>query len=223
MLYGGFTLSCHSTFYTFFPLESSLLSPTFHPLALLCYGTHLSQPVQDEGILFHLRRQGETSFLAVWLTRQHGVVRTLARGAAKPGNPLKGHLDLFHECEISWDRSRRGHLHHLKEARLRETHAGLRQSYSRLLAATYFSQTIEHLAEPDADLGSLHSLLQSALTWLDKKDPHDLLVERFERAVLKTLGTNQANRTARSLLDDLSHRRPKSHAVLMKIVSTFSG
>ncbi|NCZ52312.1 MAG: hypothetical protein EBY81_00155 [Verrucomicrobia bacterium] len=38
----------------------------------------MSQPVQDEGILFHLRRQGETSFLAVWLTRQHGVVRTLA-------------------------------------------------------------------------------------------------------------------------------------------------
>jgi len=183
----------------------------------------VSQPVQDEGILFHLRRQGETSFLAVWLTRQHGVVRTLARGAAKPGNPLKGHLDLFHECEISWDRSRRGHLHHLKEARLRETHAGLRQSYSRLLAATYFSQTIEHLAEPDADLGSLHTLLQSALTWLDKKDPHALLVERFERAVLKTLGTNQANRTARSLLDDLSHRRPKSHAALMKIVSAFSG
>jgi hypothetical protein len=47
-------------------------------------------------------------------------------------------------------------------------------------------------------------------------------VERFERAVLKTLGTNQANRTARSLLDDLSHRRPKSHVALMKIVSAFS-
>lgn len=176
----------------------------------------MSQTLQDEGILFHLRRQGETSLLAVWLTRNHGVIRTLARGAAKPGSPLKGHLDLFHECEIAWDLSRRTSLHHLKEARLRENHAGLRQSYPRLLAATYFSQIIENAAEPDADLGSLHNLLQSALQWLGKKDPHLRLVERFERAVLKTLGLDDSRRPARSLLDDLSHRRPKSHAALMR-------
>ncbi|MCX6935392.1 MAG: recombination protein O N-terminal domain-containing protein [Verrucomicrobia bacterium] len=178
----------------------------------------MSSPLQDEGILFHLRRQGETSLLAVWLTRRHGVVRTHARGAAKPGSPLKGHLDLFHECEISWDVSRRTTLHHLREARVKETHAGLRQSYSRLLAATYFAQTIEHVAEPDEDLGSLHSLLRAALGWLGKKDPHGRLVERFERAVLKTLGTDDPSRSARSLLDDLSNRRPKSHAALMKVL-----
>ena len=178
----------------------------------------MSQPLQDEGVLFHLRRQGETSLLAVWLTRQHGIVRTLARGAAKPGNPLKGQLDLFHECEISWEPSRRTTLHHLKEARVRETHAGLRQSYSRLLAATYFAQTIEQSAEPDSDLGPLYSLLRLALNWLEEKDPHKRLVERFERAVLKQLGADDLRRSARSLLDDLSHRRPKTHAALMKLL-----
>jgi len=40
----------------------------------------LSQTLQDEGILFHLRRQGETSLLAVWLTRHHGVLRTSPAG-----------------------------------------------------------------------------------------------------------------------------------------------
>lgn len=209
-----------STFYTFLtpesPPPSSLLSLPPPPSGSLL---PLSQTLQDEGILFHLRRQGETSLLAVWLTRHHGVLRTLARGAAKPGNPLRGHLDLFHECEITWDLSRRTSLHHLKEARLRENHSGLRQSYPRLLAATYFSQIIENVAEPDADLGSLHNLLQSALQWLGKKEPHLRLVERFERAVLKTLGMDDSRRTARSLLDDLSHRRPKSHAALMRQLS----
>jgi len=156
--------------------------------------------------------------LAVWLTRRHGVVRTLARGAAKPGNPLKGHLDLFHECEITWEASRRTTLHHLKEARVTETHAGLRQSYARLLAATYFAQTIEQSAEPDSDLGSLHTLLRLALAWLEKKDPHRKLVERFERAVLKHLGADDPRRSARSLLDDLSNRRPKTHAALLKLL-----
>jgi DNA repair protein RecO len=178
----------------------------------------LSQTLQDEGVLFHLRRQGETSILAVWLTRRHGVVRTLARGAAKPGSPLQGHLDLFHECEITWDLSRRTTLHHLKEARVKETHVGLRQSYSRLLAATYFAQTIEQSAEPDSDLGTLHSLLRLALKWLENKDPHRRLVERFERAVLKQLGADDPRRSARSLLDDLSHRRPKTHAALLKLL-----
>ena len=156
--------------------------------------------------------------MAVWLTRRHGVVRTLARGAAKPGNPLKGHLDLFHECEITWEASRRTTLHHLKEARVTETHAGLRQSYARLLAATYFAQTIEQSAEPDSDLGSLHTLLRLALAWLEKKDPHRKLVERFERAVLKHLGADDPRRSARSLLDDLSNRRPKTHAALLKLL-----
>lgn len=178
----------------------------------------MSQTLQDEGVLFHLRRQGETSLLAVWLTRRHGVVRTLARGAAKPGSPLQGHLDLFHECEITWDLSRRTTLHHLKEARVKETHVGLRQSYSRLLAATYFAQTIEQSAEPDSDLGTLHSLLRLALKWLENKDPHRRLVERFERAVLKQLGADDPRRSARSLLDDLSHRRPKTHAALLKLL-----
>ena len=178
----------------------------------------MSQTLQDEGVLFHLRRQGETSILAVWLTRRHGVVRTLARGAAKPGSPLQGHLDLFHECEITWDPSRRTTLHHLKEARVKETHVGLRQSYSRLLAATYFAQTIEQSAEPDSDLGTLHSLLRLALKWLENKDPHRRLVERFERAVLKQLGADDPRRSARSLLDDLSHRRPKTHAALLKLL-----
>ena len=166
-----------------------------------------------------MRRQGETSLLAVWLTRHHGILRTLARGAAKPGSPLKGRLDLFHECEISWDLSRRTTLHHLKAARLREPPSGLRQSYPRLLAATYFSQQIESIAEPDTHLESLHHLLQTALQWLSKKDPHSHLVERFERALLKTLGLDDPRRSARSLLDDLSHRRPKSHAALMHIIS----
>jgi len=178
----------------------------------------LSQPLHDEGVLFHLKRQGETSLLAVWLTRRHGVVRTLARGAAKPGSPLKGHLDLFHECEITWEPSRRTTLHHLKEARVQETHSGLRQSYSRLLAATYFAQTIEQSSEADSDLGPLHSLLRLALDWLENKDPHRKLVERFERAVLKELGADDSRRSARSLLDDLSHRRPKTHAALMKLL-----
>lgn len=178
----------------------------------------MSQPLQDEGILFHLRRQGETSLLAVWLTRRHGVVRTLAKGAAKPGSPMRGHLDLFHECEIDWAPSRRTTLHHLREVHALRTRPGLRKSYGRILAATYFAQTIEQSAEPDADLGSLHGLLRLALDWLETKEPHRTLVERFERAVLKQLGADDPRRSARSLLDDLSHRRPTSHAALLKIL-----
>lgn len=178
----------------------------------------MSQPLQDEGILFHLRRQGETSLLAVWLTRHHGVVRTLAKGAAKPGSPMRGHLDLFHECEIGWEPSRRTTLHHLREARVIRPRSGLRQSYERILAATYFAQTIEQSAEPDSNLESLHGLLRLALDWLEKKEPHRKLVERFERAVLKQLGADDPRRSARALLDDLSHRRPKSHAALLKLL-----
>ena len=179
----------------------------------------MSQPLQDEGILFHLRRQGETSLLAVWLTRNHGVVRTLAKGAAKPGSPMRGHLDLFHECEIGWEPSRRTSLHHLREARVTHPRSGLRQSYARILAATYFAQTIEQSSEPDANLENLHRLLRLALDWLESKEPHQKLVERFERAVLKQLGADDPRRSARSLLDDLSHRRPKTHAALMKLLS----
>ena len=156
--------------------------------------------------------------MAVWLTRGHGIVRTLAKGAAKPGSPMRGHLDLFHECEIGWEPSRRTSLHHLREARMIRPRSGLHQSYERMLAATYFAQTIEQSSEPDANLGPLHGLLRLALDWLETKEPHRKLVERFERAVLKQLGADDPRRSARSLLDDLSHRRPKSHAALLKLL-----
>lgn len=49
----------------------------------------------------------ESSIVATVLTREHGVVQFLARGAHRPKSRFYGVLDFFHELELDWTPSRR--------------------------------------------------------------------------------------------------------------------
>jgi DNA repair protein RecO (recombination protein O) len=67
------------------------------------------------GILIRRTLLSNTSLIVHWLTREHGIVRTAAKGARRPGSPFTGKLDLFYSADFSFVRSRRSDLHTLRE------------------------------------------------------------------------------------------------------------
>src|SRR6187455_1028428 len=82
---------------------------------------------KSSGILIRKTLLTDTSLIVHWCTREHGIIRTAAKGARRPGSPFAGKLDLFYSADLSWARSRRGDLHTLREAEVTNYRQGIQK------------------------------------------------------------------------------------------------
>ena len=147
----------------------------------------------------------ETSLIVHWWAAEAGLIKTVAKGALRPKSAFNGRLDLFVTSDIRWVRSRTGDLHTLTEAALLQPRLGLRQSYQRLLAATYLVKLVEMLVEREAPVDGLDDLLTKALDYLTTRDPMRALVERFELRLAQLLGVGGAAGHPAAALQSLVH------------------
>ena len=141
-----------------------------------------------EAILLRRARFGESSYVLVWLSPEHGKIRTAARGTARRDSKLRGRLDLFYQAEVQFAAGRKSDLHALRELKLIETWEGLRGNYARLLAASYFAELCDLLSEPGHAAPDLFDLLRRALGHLCTNDPTRRSVEFFESETCRVLG-----------------------------------
>ncbi|MBL9134167.1 MAG: DNA repair protein RecO C-terminal domain-containing protein, partial [Verrucomicrobiaceae bacterium] len=114
-------------------------------------------------------------------------------------------------------------LHTLAEARWTQPRLGLRTSYGRVLAATYFVKLITLVVEPSTPLPEIHELLRKALDYLAEKDPGLPLIARFEQRVAEALGIvpEGGDSLAAEAIADVFHRRlPVQRMQLMDWVRT---
>ena len=141
-----------------------------------------------EAILLRRARFGESSYVLVWLSPDHGKIRTAARGTARRDSKFRGRLDLFYHAEVQFAAGRKSDLHALCELRLLETWEGLRGNYARLLAASYFAELSDLLSEPAHAAPGLFDLLRRAFVHLCDHDPSRRSVEFFESEACRVLG-----------------------------------
>jgi DNA repair protein RecO (recombination protein O) len=140
------------------------------------------------GVVLRTRLLTETSLIVHWLTEEHGRLATVAKGARRPKSPFRGKLDLFHEAEFSFQRSRRSDLHTLRELVVIHTHPALRTRLENLRQAAYGTSLIEAAAEPETAVPTLHGLSVEFLDCLDRGGASPWLVLAFELKVLEASG-----------------------------------
>ena len=148
-----------------------------------------------EAILLRRARFGESSYVLIWLSPEHGKIRTAARGTARRDSKLRGRLDLFYHAEVQFAAGRKSDLHALRELKLIETWEGLRGNYARLLAASYFAELCDLLSEPAHAAPDLFDLFRRALGHLCANDPSRRSVEFFESETCRVLGFGHSGNT----------------------------
>lgn len=171
-------------------------------------------------ILINRHRLTETSLIVHWCSAEQGLFKTVAKGALRPKSPFTGRLDLFATCEVVFLRSHKSDLHTLKEVHLNNARLHLRNSYARVLAATYFSRLIEMVAERESPLDGLHELLRLSLDYLEEHEPGAKLVQRYESKLCEELGLGIVQSGGAALLHDFFHRAlPPQRELLLKEIS----
>lgn len=158
-----------------------------------------------------------TSLVVHWCTPEHGLIRTAARGARRPGSPFAGKLDLFYTAEILWLPAKRSDLHTLKELQVRDHRPGIQLSWARMLCASYFVKLLETVAEPHTPLLFPHDLLRRALDYLNTTDPTPKAVLHYERELAKDLGIfGESGVSAIMAIHNVYHRVPEQREALMR-------
>jgi len=117
------------------------------------------------GIVLRCTDYSETSKIVTFYTRDHGKVRTLAKGAKRKKSEFLGILEPLSLLEIVYIQSRKA-LHILKEAYLIDANLALRERLSRLARALFFLSLIER-TQPDEDPDpAVFELLSASLSAL---------------------------------------------------------
>lgn len=172
-----------------------------------------------QATLIRLTRLTDTSLIVHWFTEDHGLVKTVAKGARRPKSSFAGQLDLFFSGEITYQRARRGELHALREVSIRHWREGLRKNYSSTLLAAYCCQLLESAVETEHPEPELHDLLGRALDHIDTTEPSFKALRHFERELARLLGITNHRQQADLSLRDVLGSLPASRKELLERLS----
>ena len=138
--------------------------------------------------MLRLHKLTETSLIVIWLTRDHGKLKTVAKGARRPKSPFRGRLDLFYHDELQFLRSAKSELHVLQEAALVDAFVAIRTDLQALRLATYFVVLCDAMTVLEHPVPELFDQLEAFLGVLGKIRPSRELALAFEFRLLDVLG-----------------------------------
>ena len=170
-------------------------------------------------IIVRQTRLTDTSLIVHWFTENHGLIKTVAKGARRPKSPFAGKLDLFFGGEIVFQQARKGELHALREVAIQDWREGLRSNYTSTLLAAYCCQLISDAVEPEHPEPAMHDLLQRALNHLCGSDPSLKALLHFEKELAGLLGIASDRGCSKEALRDLLGRLPDSRNELEERLS----
>jgi DNA repair protein RecO (recombination protein O) len=172
------------------------------------------------GTIIRLTKLTDTSLIVHWLSEEHGLVKTVAKGARRPKSPFAGKLDLFFGGELVFQWSRQGGLHTLREVAIDAWRHGLRRDYPSTLFAAYCCLLLEKALEPEHPEPQLHDLLDRALNHVDTDGPSLRALHHYEREMARILGVAHIHRPADQSLRAILGELPASRNDLIRTLST---
>lgn len=149
--------------------------------------------IQDMGICVRHWDWSETSQTVSVLTREHGIVRGLAKGSRREKAAFSGGIELLTQGELLAIVKPGGNLATLTGWNLVEPYRGLRERLQAFYAGMYTADLVNHLVLDSDPHPDVFDALGGALAELaDPAGPGqatDLVVLKFQWAILGGIGT----------------------------------
>lgn len=181
--------------------------------------------IREVGTILRLYPMGEHGAVVCWCTPGHGLVRTAARSALKPGSDLAGVVDLFHECEFVYHASAKSDLCTLDSAELISPRLALRADLLRLRLCSYMAQLVLCTVEPGGpEDPAWHRLISTALDYVAEASMRPEILHRFEQRLAELHGLYAAGVDAhRALLHHFSSLPAGREELLERLHSAARG
>jgi DNA repair protein RecO (recombination protein O) len=168
-------------------------------------------------ILIRRIRFSETSLILTWFSQETGKLKTIAKGALRPGNPLAGKIDLFFHCQLTFSRARKSEIHTIRELVVVEPFLKIRTDYLSMLTASYFAELVEEATELEHAEPGIYDLLHRGFSYLARERVTLRAIVFFEAELARMLGVQmeKQSESSRQLVESLT-RAPEARLALIK-------
>jgi DNA repair protein RecO (recombination protein O) len=144
---------------------------------------------QTDAIVLRIYPWSETSCIASILTRDHGKLSVLAKGARRPKSPFEAALDLLSFCRVVFLPKSGDALDLLTEAKLQKRFRAGARDILRLYCGYYVAELVDRLTDRGDKQPELYELAECTLLALHEPayDPRAIIL-RFELQILRMVG-----------------------------------
>ena len=150
---------------------------------------------KTNAIVLRVIDYSETSCIVTMMTRAHGKITAMAKGARRPKSPFEAALDVLSVCRIVFLKKHSGAMDLLTEARLERRFRAGSSSLERLYAGYYVAELLNLLtddADPHPELFDIAiktiDEIDSVKTTKNNTNSIDETVLDFELMALSCLG-----------------------------------
>jgi DNA repair protein RecO (recombination protein O) len=143
---------------------------------------------RTDAVLLRVFPYSESSQILVWLSRDHGKITTLAKGAQRPKSRMLGHFDLYYTCEVLYYEKEARQLHILKECSPLKDRRSFRGEWRACAAASYLSHLMYRINPAQAHQSGLFESLDWSLDYLHQNEASPPFLFWFELKLLRLLG-----------------------------------
>jgi len=146
--------------------------------------------IKDSGLVLSAVRSGETSLSLLFLGRDSGKIRLLAKGAIGPKHPTRGAIEPGNEIEVLFYQREGYATRYLKESSLIVAPCAGRESLPHLAAGLAALELLDQVCVPGASLDA--GIVDTAAAFLSAPRSGDplLLFLAFEIKLLSVLGVS---------------------------------
>lgn len=113
-----------------------------------------------------------TSRVVHWLTRHHGKISTLLKGALRPRSPFLGEYDLFSTSELLYFAKPNQTLHTGKECAMLHRRDAFRTDWRAMQTASYLSALFDKTTPAEAPQPELFELYEELLDLAEEYGSH---------------------------------------------------
>jgi DNA repair protein RecO (recombination protein O) len=113
-----------------------------------------------------------TSRIVHWLTRHHGKISTLLKGALRSKSPFLGEYELFATSELLYFAKRPHALHSGKECAMLHPRNGFRSDWRAMQTASYLSALFNHTTPDESPQPGLFELYEELLDGAEEYGKH---------------------------------------------------
>ncbi len=145
--------------------------------------------VIDRAICIGQRKYSESSQIVTFFGASSGKIRAIAKGSRREKGKYSGGVDILAEGEVVYVPSKQGSgLATLTEFTLSESFAKLRGNLLAMQCGQFMVAMVSELTEDYDPHEKLFDILHLALEALGRSDRSDMLLVRFEMALLREVG-----------------------------------
>ncbi len=133
---------------------------------------------------------GETDKIIVFLTKDFGIVRAVAKGVKRLKSRLSGRTELLTYGDLIYFERTAKDLHSINSFDIIESFQTIRENILKLAYCSYIAELIQHVtAESESDPDTF-DLVLSTMYLIESTDDLEVIVRAFEIKLLERIGLN---------------------------------